>query len=348
MNVNAKKMINKPAFFQQGMTLVEIMIALAISTILLTGVIQIFISSKQSYLLLDANSRVQENGRFTIDYLASDLRMTGFTGCYRGTAASVENILNDQTNFNWDLANPLEGNEWTGAGWAPALDAAIAGQVLENTDVLITRSMDTDGISLVSPFSNSAQLFVDPANNNINDGDILMVTDCDSASMFQVTNQQVTGGGTLVNIVHSNAVMSPGNAGSLLANSYGADAELARFVTNVYYIGTGASGEPALFRQRLAGNALQAQELVEGVENMQILYGEDLDGDNIANRYVTADNANMANVTSVRVSLLLRSTDNVTSAPQTYTYEGTDITATDRRIRRVFTTTIKLRNRGLL
>ncbi len=338
----------KPAFLQKGMTLPEIMIALTISVVLLTGVIQIFISSKQTYRLLDANSRVQENGRFSVEHLTADMRMAGFTGCYRGSAGGVENILNDPGNFAWDLNNPLEGAEWTGGGWTPPLNAALAGQVLDNTDVVITRGLDTDGIGLTAPFSDGVQLFVDIAADNIDDGDIVMVTDCNNASMFQVTNQQITGGGTRVNIVHSNAAMSPGNSTSQLANNYGDDAQLARFVTNAYYIGAGASGEPALFRQTLIGNSLQAQELVEGVEDMQILYGEDLDGDGIANRYVTADIANMANVSSVRISLLLRSMDNVTDAPQTYTYNGVETTAEDRRLRRIFTTTVKLRNRGLL
>jgi len=230
---------------------------------------------------------------------------------------------------------------------------AVAGhrrlsQVLNNTDVLITRGLDTDGIGLVTPFSDSAQLFVGPAANNINDGDILMVTDCTNASIFQTTNQQLTGGGTRVNIVHSAAAMVPGNTGPQLANSFGTDAQVARFVTNVYYIGTGASGAPALFRQSLVGSALQTQELVDDVQDMQVLYGEDIDNDGIANRYVTANNANMANVSSVRISLLLRSVDNVASSAQTYTYNGANTTAADLRIWRIFTTTIKLRNRGVL
>ncbi len=331
------------------MTLPEIMIALVISAVLLTGVIQVFISSKQSYRLLDANSRVQENGRFSIEYLTHDVRMAGYTGCFRGDTIDVENILNDPNNFNWDLANPVEGNEWNAGGWTPALNAQIDGSVLNETDVLITRGLDTDGIGLVDPFSDGAQLFVDAAGNNINDGDIVMVTDCERASIFQVTNQQVTGGGGSVNIVHSAAnTVQPGNSTPQLVNSYGADAQVARFVTNVYYIGTGNSGEPALFRRRLVGNSLVEQELVEGVENMQVLYGEDIDNDGIANRYVAANVAAMANVVSIRISLLLRSMDNVTTAPQTYAYNGQNITATDRRIRRVFTTTVKLRNRGLL
>lgn len=334
---------------QRGVGLVEIMIAIAISAVLLTGVIQIFLSSKQTYRVVEATSRMQENGRFAVQFLSEDLRMAGYSGCYQGDTGGIETILNDPNNYNWDLSTPLEGNEWNGAGWTPALDPLIAGQVLNGTDVVTTRGLASDGIGLVSPYSDSAQLFIDPAADNINDGDIMMVTDCKNASMFQTTNQQAAGG--KINIVHSSAGgWTPGNSTPLMSNSYGADAELARFESNVYYIGTGASGEPALFRQRLiTGGVMQAQELIDGVENMQILYGEDTDSDDVANRYVSVDNVtDMANVSSVRISLLLRTGDNIASQAQTYTYDGQTTTAGDLRMRRVFTSTIKLRNRGLL
>jgi len=332
---------------QHGMTLVEIMIALGISAILLTGLIQVFISSKQTYRVTEDSARLQESGRFAVSFLAEDVRMAGYTGCYTGVPTNIESILNTPNNFSWNFNNNLEGNEAMGGGaWSPALDASLAGQVLDGTDVIIMRGLSDDGISLVDPYSDSGQLFVDPAVNNVNIGDILMVTDCSQASMFQVTNEQLAGG--KLNIVHSNGGGPPGNSGPLLGKSYGADAQLARFVTNVYFIGTGASGEPALFRQTLGNaGAMVAQELVEGVEDMQILYGEDTNADNIANRYVTADNVgNMTNVASVRISLLLRTDDAIASGAQTYAYNGANVTAGDLRIRRVFTTTVKLRNRG--
>ena len=68
--------------------------------------------------------------------------------------------------------------------------------------------------------------------------------------------------------------------------------------------------------------------MVEGVEDMQILYGEDTDADNVANRYVPSDEVgSMENVVSVRISLLLRSVENnLTTAPAPYTYMGTTTT----------------------
>ena len=92
------------------------------------------------------------------------------------------------------------------------------------------------------------------------------------------------------------------------------------------------------------------QELVDNVENLQILYGVDTDGDGIANRYVRAHEtaAGMTDVVSIRASLLLRTENNIASAAQTYAYNGANVTATDLRVRRVFTNTVKVRNRGVL
>ena len=91
--------------------------------------------------------------------------------------------------------------------------------------------------------------------------------------------------------------------------------------------------------------------MVEGVEDMQILYGEDTDADNVANRYVDAGTAGLAmeNVVSVRISLLLRSVENnLLTDPTQVTYNGADfpnpLLANDRYLRKVFNATISVRN----
>ncbi len=92
-----------------------------------------------------------------------------------------------------------------------------------------------------------------------------------------------------------------------------------------------------------AGAAAQTQPVLENAEDMQILYGEKK-GINLA--YVSANNVQTwDNVFSVRISLLLRTADdNLVEAPQPYTINGVTTTPTDRRLRRVFTATIALRN----
>ncbi len=63
---------------QRGLTLVEILVAIVISTFLIAGVIQLFISSKQTYRSYDALSRIQENGRFALEAMSRDIRAAGY------------------------------------------------------------------------------------------------------------------------------------------------------------------------------------------------------------------------------------------------------------------------------
>lgn len=92
-----------------------------------------------------------------------------------------------------------------------------------------------------------------------------------------------------------------------------------------------------------------AAPLIEGVENMQIQYGADPDGDGAPNYYADFGTAglDMSHVVAIRVSLLLRTIeDNVAANPLPYTFNGArDDTPGDRRIRRVFSSTFALRNR---
>ncbi|TAL47465.1 MAG: pilus assembly protein PilW, partial [Methylovulum sp.] len=65
-------MNNKPC--QTGMTLIEILIAMLLGVFLIGGVIQIFISTKQTYRMQEGLSRLQENGRFAMDFITKDVR----------------------------------------------------------------------------------------------------------------------------------------------------------------------------------------------------------------------------------------------------------------------------------
>lgn len=54
---------------QRGLTLMEVMVAITISLILLAGVMQIFLGSRQTYRMQDGLARLQENGRFAMDFI---------------------------------------------------------------------------------------------------------------------------------------------------------------------------------------------------------------------------------------------------------------------------------------
>jgi type IV pilus assembly protein PilW len=94
-----------------------------------------------------------------------------------------------------------------------------------------------------------------------------------------------------------------------------------------------------------------AVPLIDDVEALHVLYGLDSDGDGSANQYVPSTGvANFENVVSVRIGLLLLSADDgVTPLADTNNYVVVDETIAapgDRRLRRVLTTTIELRNKS--
>lgn len=90
----------KSKAYQSGMTLIEIMIALLIGAFLLGGVLQIFVGSKQTNRMQEGLSRLQENGRFAMDFLAKDIRMAGYWGCI-----SQSNADTDVAGANDNAAN---------------------------------------------------------------------------------------------------------------------------------------------------------------------------------------------------------------------------------------------------
>ena len=94
------------------------------------------------------------------------------------------------------------------------------------------------------------------------------------------------------------------------------------------------------------GSTSVTQDLINNVEDMQITYGVDDNGNGSASYYVAAGSVAAWNqVVSVRISLLLRTNgDNLVTNAQTYRYNGSQVTASDRRLREVFSTTIALRN----
>jgi len=119
---------------------------------------------------------------------------------------------------------------------------------------------------------------------------------------------------------------------------------------NRFSIATGADGRNALFCNTDAANpTLAGTELVPGVEAMQVIFGEDTTADGTADRFVPVGSVTeLDNVVAVRVYLLLSGGDGVKldAATANYTVGGVAYSFTDKRIRRIVTQTIVLRNRA--
>ena len=178
-----------------------------------------------------------------------------------------------------------------------------------------------------------------------------MISDCKSAHLLKITNKP-SNQGFKMNIAHG----SNNNAPHKMVPGYSAGAEVLSFQLRVYFVAdtgrTTAEGDPVygLYMQELNSTPV---ELFEGVENLQILYGEQLDTGNI--RYVTADNVtDTGNIVSVRFGILAQGYDQVLSADdaRSYSLPGEIITDSstsahfgDRALRKPFVMTAKLRNR---
>lgn len=334
---------------QRGLTLVELMISVTIGLIITLAIGYLYTSSRQTYRMNDNIARMQENGRYAMEMISRDVRMAGYWGCAGMTISSPVNTLNNASDYAYKFDVPLQGHEATGTNtWGPVKDASIT-NVVSGTDILTVRGVYDSGVTVLGHPGGtppgSADLKVS-AGSGLAVGDIVLVSDCNNAAVFQITNINTSAG--FDNVVHNTGLGTPGNATKALGKEY-VGGEIQRIATFTYYIRLNAAGRPALYR--LANGT--AEELVENVENMQVTYGVDMDGDRAMDEYRTANNVtDWKNVRSVRVRLLLVSPDdNLVSAPQTYSYLDTNgdgipdpVTATDNRLRYVFTGTVGLRN----
>lgn len=356
---------------QQGVTLVELMVSLLLSMLLIAGIIQVFVGNRVTYEFNQSLSRIQENARFSLDHIAYNARMAGYSGCLADVA--IYNDLDAKNDFRDDIESGLQGYNANGTAagenypaaasnpapsgnpgaWTPGLPAELSDEVIPGSDVLIVRSIAGTAQPLVTPFSNSSQLFVAGPHDFLN-GEILVVSDCQKASIFQLTSSVAAGGN--MNLVHNNAGgFLPGNESADWGaeQDYGLGSEVARLQTYAFYIGQGANG-PTLFQLRLqptsaTSSDFRAEELVAGIDTMQIRYGIDPDNDGAVDSWVTADSvADWSLVLSAEITLLARATDEYGDETDTTVYNLAGMQFDpfdDRRLRQVFSTTVGVRNR---
>lgn len=300
---------------QKGMTLVEIMIALILGVFLIAGVIHIFLGSKQTYRMQENFARLQENGRFAIDFISRDIRMADSLGCLKGGLADISK--KNKTSYS-DFAKGVDGIE------GPS----------NTTDTITLVGIEGGKGTLVKSQTAIAGGITVNAGNDLEAGDIALIADCNQGDIFTV------------NSVSGNVVSQNVSSGQNVTKIYGSDASIYPFKSSSYSIQAGSRGQPSLFR---ALNGDSPKELVEGIEDMQILYGVDINADHTPEYYVPADKVKlitkgMDKVVSIRVKLLVATVEaNLAAVDADYTFNG--VTTTDRKLRREFSSTIAVRNR---
>ena len=365
----------------KGLSLVELLVALALASIVTIAVIQLFIQNKESYVAHESVTRLQENGRYAIQLLKRDLRASDYWGCSPSFIAEAGNDPSTNTvEATTSVLNPAPGIVSSIQGTDGA--ATVGGDgYTQRPDTFSFSGLQSArafplNVSLESPGDDPISIRLDSATaTNIQPNEILTISNCNQSITFQVTNDvDSTITGTAPNITatiqHGTTPLASGpstiynNTTDELQAIYNWDREQTSIYRNTRINATysialddhdsdGGAVTPAIpTLMRNIGNG--AIPIVPGVENMQIVYGEDTDADNQADRYINATSVtNWEAVVSARISILVRSPNARNETAQAYTMEGVTVNPANIQAdtnglfhsRRVYTTTVAIRNR---
>ncbi|HSG91864.1 MAG TPA: PilW family protein [Pseudomonadales bacterium] len=344
---------------QQGLSLIELMVAMTLGAFITFGVIQVFSGNQETYRLNVGQARLQENMRFALDTLADSIRAAGFTGCFsENDKAFVKvNQVGGETPYEVNFAAGAiaahDGDALVvGADptWTPALTPLVGkiptDAVKAESDVLTVRFADPVGSRLREVMANTAapikvRPIAAPANAQYVALNYMVVSDCEKATIFQAHTFASEANGPTV--THNGGGIVPGNALNDITASgqlYGTDATLHAIQTQVYFVAPGAgvnnrgANPSSLWRRTGTGAPV---ELVEGIEDLQVLFGVDTDGDGVPNRYRTFDTVTDTNdIVTMRIAVTASSVDVVND----------DAAAPDGGLLlQTFTNTIAIRNR---
>ena len=337
---------------QRGVTLVELMVALALGLLITVAMLKVYVDASGLYRFNEGLARVQENGRFALEFIRRDARVAGFWGCYSDAP------LTNQISATSDAWLDVAAGHIDGINGDPDIDPDKP----DKPDSITFRSATGSGTLVNTTMTAASDSVSVDSVTTITSGMAALISDCDNGDIFQVTGISGT------SLAHGTSAST--NTSPDLSMAYAAGSRLYQVRETTYCVADGAgideSGNPIPSLRRAYGKdsadaCETGDELVEGIQNMQILYGEDTDadsdganGDGTANRYVAIDTADLDvdRIVSVRLSLLARSLNNyLTTEPSPYTFNGVAVTQMDmddddRYLRKVFTTTITLRNKA--
>ena len=321
---------------QYGLSLIELMISLVIGLILVLGVVRVFSASQHGYRIQESTGRLQENARFAMETLGREFRHADFFG----------GVAPEFIELHSSIASP-------GVGCSLSWMADVS------RPLFAYASNDTASLSACSTFTFAP------------DNDVLVVRYANPAEYYPTSfltdtspdAEEATRGGLLflrARIGRSGYLFPfQGNIAkeSVEIESVKGDESSGvftyRYAANLYFVEK-SGDSPSLRRIEMnRSGASTAQELIQGIEMMRLMFGVDLDGDSVVDRYMTiaemsADNWRRALV--VRVGLLVRGDaldnfidDTTYTFPDGFTY--TPPTADRRFPRRLFVQDLHLRNR---
>jgi len=266
---------------QAGMTLIETMVAMTISSVLILGSIQMYAQARSNYRTTESIARMQENLRFSIEILDEDIRLAGFWGKTNAATGRLDGQAdvtvtcdgNNVTAWVMDTANPLAGtvspiNALQQESDLPAGCRGTNPRI--NSDVLVVRHAATD------------------QNTVVQDGVVQIQSNGSLGTFFD-------------NGVEPDRASQNGKVFDVAFSAYYVSDE-SKYDENL----------PSLHRLSLQKNRIEDQEIIPGVENLQVQFGIDTTSDGQVDMYVDGDDARLGGNTliSTRIWLLVRSEKN--------------------------------------
>ncbi|QYJ76286.1 PilW family protein [Shewanella sp. FJAT-52076] len=314
---------------QSGMSLVELMVALVISLFLSAGIFTMFSMSASNVTTTSQFNQLQENGRIALAIMERDLSQLAFMGDMTGTDFIV--------GSNTTISSAAVPNDCVGGGVNNATlpngttshfrriwgyEAGVSGDVFA---CLSGVKEETDVLQI--------KRLVGPNTLTPNVASNHYVATTSSEAIFFTGNQPTP---TLTN------------------------SRFWEYQHHIYYVKDDGT-VPVLRRRTLtvANGMNNEEQLVEGIENLRVLYGVDDDGDDIPNRYVPVgsvdtvmwDNQSFQRIVALKLFLLVRAVEKDSSYKNETQYQLGDKTIEapqDNYRRKVMSTTVMLENPVLI
>ncbi|WLQ14057.1 PilW family protein [Hahella aquimaris] len=328
---------------QKGLSLVELMIALALGLMIMLGVLQIFDGNLASSKLQTAFARVQESGRIATEMMARDIRMADNWGCMRDLEKISDHLdKSDKDYANFAPNNPFKSHGVLGKDNVAAGTKINSIEVVAGTDTLTLKGAHSlSSTRVVPPYMtpNAATIHLNKGNK-IDIGQIVLITDCNGGDLFSNTAANTKDSGSLV---HNTGAISSTDAPNAINNSikdmshtYDSTAQILVPVTKSYFVGKNSAGSNSLYRS-VDG---RASEIIRNVTDLQFKYGVD-------SNYVTHTENYMDKVVDTYTDAAGEATmDKVISIRFTLTVENDEGIDGDK-VTKVFSATANVRNRTL-
>ncbi|MFT4862894.1 MAG: type IV pilus assembly protein PilW, partial [Pseudohongiellaceae bacterium] len=300
--------ISNPTF-AKGLSLIELLIALVLGATLATGVTQMYVGTTVTERSQEARLRMQEGGRFAVNFLSQEIRMAGYLGCLGSIeGTSVNNILAaPPAHFQPEWG--IQG--WEAGGTAPGVannsannvaqvstnsgewttgDGAIAMPVFNavpNSDIVRVWG-GTGPAGVVSNITQGSPPTINAESSvGIAANDFILISDCEQADFAQACIVAADAAPATTSLITLSTGCAPGNVGTPTITSVTTvlnPAEVIQLQGTIFYVGKRggvAANPPSLYRAQLdaTGNLAAPEELIEGVESIQILYGVNIDQD---------------------------------------------------------------------